>query len=1269
MPPKKKGKGKKKARQLPQVGPEDEIPVVEDNPVGSTSELRASSATRSEADLKGADNGGFQDDPKDVAETAEGKEQAEAVTQEQPKRRALAGEGGAKTNPGDPQEGPGAEEPRPEDPERIEEVPSQFEPEAYVEAMEKGLDITEDGDKGGDGGTASNKDAEEGKDVDDDDAAEEMVVKLDEGENVRVTTTTTTTIMGDEYDNADPKDFGIEVESDDEYNYLPPSNEDLPNLENLMGTLEEGDSELHTEREPPTLFNRPEHEPSYRQISHLRQEMEEEPIDPYIDRFEDNIRDDVLMIGNISLEEVQEEERRLRDEHIAYQQQEAQLARKRQEDILFKEEKAKRHVTDVMKEKRKELAKREELSLQRERLLQDQLHKSFKKAENLLKRSLEIRKGEVKTMFGDLMMADGQYGGSKGRRWKVDWNRAPQPIQIKLKCLRGVKDKLPAGRFVLMTALYDRLGGHVLRWSNLRGQEWGGATLPLNHDGHFYNVEMTIDQSLFTVCPSKPDIRPGMVLVFELFLLRGTLLPVDKVVAWGVFPICDGQFEVLQGKYKAPMLRGEMDTRIELHESIEKLMASDLDHWLCNVYFEIVRLPRYMAGQKEYEVELQFSSNLMGFPDRTKGAEEAIDGEEPIQGSQADMASANGDNQSADIKGSKVSFGLGSDSGEGTVLGGTSSTGSIKAGTSSSQASVKNDDDDVDSLKQTASEASTKTPEEVDGVRFRGSKGREPPPTTVGSRKLLGKYEKAYLDSESESDDNDEDYIKKKEDGFRAVKGEPGLFYKQHLNPPQTDYLRRLYTMIPKTTLLNQRKKRKKLTHLEELATHGFAVQEPFSTKGHTQRKGHEKVQYISRQLFAELGLSQWRSREFWTLILLLCVVFFMRMYLHYLGQWAFLNIISVPISQFQFLSYTVSLNYQASLLQTNEEVAVVILGPLTNVVVLSLLVFICWLFQRLVGNFPDLFCKFVIVYAIMTLLDPYLIAIIDAPLGRYSNADSEVPIADAAKLYYHFYRIHDNGLMGILLTVPIILFLSFFTCVIFYMYFLRLHNNGRMLDIYHRLHAAEADFFIPFDLEISNQELAYICNRAEQWRGEEGERRKVAVYDYIWEEDEGEDVYDEDNAGDGEKEKNILEITTHVSLHTIHLDGLRELFRHFLRLPDGSIVEVFGEMGVVGLDKDLRAALQNQTTGLEKWAGSVESINALGLNRAGLERMRPKTVGGIGSQDLLNIPGTPSPGMARKGDAALGSNARLQVSSQASLGVPHNLAAASTASSDEYQM
>ena len=70
-------------------------------------------------------------------------------------------------------------------------------------------------------------------------------------------------------------------------------------------------------------------------------------------------------------------------------------------------------------------------------------------------------------------------------------------------------------------------------------------------------------------------------------------------------------------------------------------------------------------------------------------------------------------------------------------------------------------------------------------------------------------------------------------------------------------------------------------------------------------------------------------------------------------------------------------------------------------------------------------------------------------------------------------------------------------------MYFLRLHNNGRMIDVYWRLHGDEDHFFLPYDLEISNEELNYVCRKAEQWRGEEGERRKIAIYDYVWEEEE----------------------------------------------------------------------------------------------------------------------------------------------------------------------
>ncbi len=87
-------------------------------------------------------------------------------------------------------------------------------------------------------------------------------------------------------------------------------------------------------------------------------------------------------------------------------------------------------------------------------------------------------------------------------------------------------------------------------------------------------------------------------------------------------------------------------------------------------------------------------------------------------------------------------------------------------------------------------------------------------------------------------------------------------------------------------------------------------------------------------------------------------------------------------VYRFEFLPYSVNLNYQSSLLHTREEVAVVILGPLMNILILGLLVAACAACQRILGSFPDLFCKFVIVYGLHTFFDPVLIAIVDAPLG-----------------------------------------------------------------------------------------------------------------------------------------------------------------------------------------------------------------------------------------------------------------------------------------------
>lgn len=69
----------------------------------------------------------------------------------------------------------------------------------------------------------------------------------------------------------------------------------------------------------------------------------------------------------------------------------------------------------------------------------------------------------------------------------------------------------------------------------------------------------------------------------------------------------------------------------------------------------------------------------------------------------------------------------------------------------------------------------------------------------------------------------------------------------------------------------------------------------------------------------------------------------------------------------------------------------------------------------------------------------------------------------------------------------------------------------------------------------------------------------QVAVYDYIWTEDDSlssagapsDETHTEGGLPPG------TETSTHVVIHTLYLSGLKQRYRHFIRQPDGAIVEV----------------------------------------------------------------------------------------------------------------
>ena len=346
------------------------------------------------------------------------------------------------------------------------------------------------------------------------------------------------------------------------------------------------------------------------------------PAPGYGEEYRRGVRGSELVVASVGVEEVRARERALELERLADAREETNVYRSREANLLYREDRARRRVLAYKHEIEKKVALEKqaviEISISGERALAP----AFARARRGLEKALQAQAGRVREVFGELR--PGETPG--GRRFRVDWLGVPQPIEIRLHCVRAVRDRLPRGSYVMLSSMAERLGGRVMRWR--KGSEFddldeedsidadGGvtrpaATLPVKHGGRYFDRELRFDQNVYQLCPSKSEVRPGNVLVFELFRLAGGAgaggpgggncgssrhtggeLDEDTAVGWCVLPLADSRLRIVRGSFRIPLLRGEPNPSIDLHEGLEKLIAADLEAWLGNLYLDIRHLPR-----------------------------------------------------------------------------------------------------------------------------------------------------------------------------------------------------------------------------------------------------------------------------------------------------------------------------------------------------------------------------------------------------------------------------------------------------------------------------------------------------------------------------------------------------------------------------------------------------------------------------------------------------------------------------------------------------
>ena len=155
---------------------------------------------------------------------------------------------------------------------------------------------------------------------------------------------------------------------------------------------------------------------------------------------------------------------------------------------------------------------------------------AFRKLEDQMKQILAAEKGAIQEYYGDLSTSmspsTNTYAAARARQYGIQYSLAPRVLRIRIDLLRGLKNKIPRGRYVVMVSLHERLGGAgttnysegggfdgdgnngqfaatKMKWSRLdaQGPQWSGVTaFPQRHEGKFHSLEMSFAQNSNRVC-------------------------------------------------------------------------------------------------------------------------------------------------------------------------------------------------------------------------------------------------------------------------------------------------------------------------------------------------------------------------------------------------------------------------------------------------------------------------------------------------------------------------------------------------------------------------------------------------------------------------------------------------------------------------------------------------------------------------------------------------------------------------------------------------
>jgi len=893
---------------------------------------------------------------------------------------------------------------------------------------------------------------------------------------------------------------------------------------------------------------------------------------------------------------------------------EAEAYASRELDLAWRETNARQRLVGLRQAAKQESAEARIAEAGLGRTRERTLRQQFARAQASLFSAVGTQRAAIRERYGFLETTD----GVAGRRYQANWDLIPRPVELRLHMVRAVKDKLPRGDYVFLLSMQDRLSGKSMRWSEDHSYSGGGfghfpaATRAIKHRGRVHDVELKVDQSVFALCPSQRELRPGNVLVLELFRLADKRNPRAAVVAWTVLPMCTPHLSVIEGKFRLPMLRGALNPVFDRHAQLERRITKSLESWVGNLYLEVRHLPRQTLDasgvlRDEHHVELDFINKLLTLPgDAKNDAFRRVTGAEATKAKRKTRAALFSPFQA---KASPRVLPV-----DGSVL---PDNGDTKG----------DDGDDARDLEARGAAGPPRPPREWFGRRATifdraGTKARQRDIDAHLEKKIFSNDVTSPLLSPANRAETPRDLLQDdlhtgqmsedSGDELYATPAEKSQLPGGEVDgtwPPDASGPSRkrgvgarfdpaglgLHDLRPKATVADEalaaaealeekwwadvygdpteadrfsfavaepRGRRRPLTPTAIVATKlAFLWQELFAAVAPDLRSSSYDggccglVKFFCRRLGSVLFTT---SAEHWHAILVSLMAFWLRLYVHYVSQWLLLKAMQTNVYGFKAQVYALEFKYMPDGLGTLEEVAVVFIGPVGVLFTFVAFCTLAYAWRRMVAKVSDLPSHFLAAFGLATFLDPILIFIVDLATSNYACDTRPDCRVDYTKAACHCYegdafklwrRMVDDSNGGV---VGI-----FYAAIIYFITMVASTVAAYFYLVEVHMNGRVIDTY----RRLHGDDEAFFVPHDYEISLEELDQILVKAKRYRGPLDQQRRVAVADYELRDPLAPELVETSTHVTIYELQLSGARVVYRHFLRGAGGAIVEIFGGM------------------------------------------------------------------------------------------------------------